>query len=269
MRSKLERKELASSALGDNVFHLVPMRGRVDVDLMKNVQGNPSFQLPSYKLDDVSAHFMRGAIVASSLLDNQDGEGTRLVCKSTVGLLERGFVKIVRHDGIIENSFMNGRKFLVTNVTADAFDVDADVELDGAFKYFWCEAKDDVSVADIFRLQEEGPEGRATVAKYCVQDCALVLRLFNKLDVLTNNLAMGNVCGVPFSYLFLRGQGVKVFSLVARQVTSLCLMHSSRVRVKHFGRSDLGGVAGALGCDALGVLLLLLISICSLSGSVL
>jgi DNA polymerase elongation subunit (family B) len=34
--------------------------------------------------------------------------------------------------------------------------------------------------------------------------------------VITNNLGMSNVCVVPFSFLFLRGQGIKIFSLVAK-----------------------------------------------------
>jgi DNA polymerase elongation subunit (family B) len=39
--------------------------------------------------------------------------------------------------------------------------------------------------------------------------------LITKLEIIDNNRAMANVCKVPFSYLFLRGQGVKIFSLVA------------------------------------------------------
>ena len=37
-----------------------------------------------------------------------------------------------------------------------------------------------------------------------------------KLEVIANNIGMGNVCLVPFSYLFMRGQGIKIFSLVAQ-----------------------------------------------------
>ena len=32
-----------------------------------------------------------------------------------------------------------------------------------------------------------------------------------KLEVIANNIGMGNVCLVPFSYLFMRGQGIKIF----------------------------------------------------------
>ena len=40
--------------------------------------------------------------------------------------------------------------------------------------------------------------------------------LINKKQVITNNIGMANVCVVPFSFLFLRGQGIKIFSLVAK-----------------------------------------------------
>ncbi|PNG99030.1 DNA polymerase, partial [Tetrabaena socialis] len=34
---------------------------------------------------------------------------------------------------------------------------------------------------------------------------------------MANNIGMANVCTVPLSYIFMRGQGVKIFSLVAKQ----------------------------------------------------
>ena len=39
----------------------------------------------------------------------------------------------------------------------------------------------------------------------------------NKLSIVSNKIGMANVCSVPLSYLFLRGQGVKIFSLIAKQ----------------------------------------------------
>jgi DNA polymerase elongation subunit (family B) len=38
-----------------------------------------------------------------------------------------------------------------------------------------------------------------------------------KLEIIANNIGMANVCSVPFSYIFMRGQGIKIFSLVAKQ----------------------------------------------------
>ena len=68
---------------------------------------------------------------------------------------------------------------------------------------------------DIFRLQKGSAEDRKIVATYCIQDCALCNKLINKLSV-SNNIGMANVCFVPLSYIFLRGQGVKIFSLVSK-----------------------------------------------------
>lgn len=81
----------------------------------------------------------------------------------------------------------------------------------------WSQAKDDIKPRQIFELQKKGPKHRAIIAKYCLQDCALGNRLINKLDVLNNNIGMANVCSVPLSYLFLRGQGIKGTSLVAKK----------------------------------------------------
>lgn len=41
-----------------------------------------------------------------------------------------------------------------------------------------------------------------------------MLDLFRKLDVFNNAMSMANVCSVPVGYIFLRGQGVKIESLM-------------------------------------------------------
>lgn len=77
--------------------------------------------------------------------------------------------------------------------------------------------KHDVSPQDIFRLQKGSATDRRIIAEYCVQDCALCNHLVMKLEVLANNVGMANVCLVPLSYIFLRGQGIKIYSLVLKQ----------------------------------------------------
>lgn len=84
-------------------------------------------------------------------------------------------------------------------------------------KHFTGQEKDDVSPGDIFRLQKGTSTDRAIVAKYCVQDCALCNYLIVKLEVIANNVGMANVCSVPFEFIFMRGQGIKIFSLVSKQ----------------------------------------------------
>ena len=79
--------------------------------------------------------------------------------------------------------------------------------------------KDDVSAHELFKLQDGCADDRAVIAKYCIQDCALVTRLTERLTVIINAIAMANVCSVPLQYIFSRGQGIKCTSQVARVCT--------------------------------------------------
>jgi DNA polymerase elongation subunit (family B) len=90
-------------------------------------------------------------------------------------------------------------------------------KLDAVARHFTGEAKDDISPKDIFRLQKGSAEDRGVIAKYCIQDCALCNLLVAKLEIIANNSGMANVCWVPLSHIFMRGQGIKIFSLVAKQ----------------------------------------------------
>ena len=90
-------------------------------------------------------------------------------------------------------------------------------KLDNVATVFLGDKKDDISPAQIFSKFYGSSADRCEIAKYCIQDCALVNRLLSKLKVLENNVGMGNVCSVPLSYLFMRGQGIKIFSLVAKE----------------------------------------------------
>jgi DNA polymerase elongation subunit (family B) len=89
-------------------------------------------------------------------------------------------------------------------------------KLDFVAQLYLGDKKDDLKPYEIFERFKGNADDRKVIAEYCIQDCALVNRLFHKLKVLENNNAMGNVCLVPLSYLFMRGQGVKIFSLVAQ-----------------------------------------------------
>ena len=54
-------KELSSSGLGDNILKYISMDGRIVFDIQKEIQKNHS--LDSYKIDNVSSHFMKGKII--------------------------------------------------------------------------------------------------------------------------------------------------------------------------------------------------------------
>ena len=90
-------------------------------------------------------------------------------------------------------------------------------KLDSVCRKFLYKEKVDVSPPEIFSLQKGSSADRKKIAVYCLVDCILCNRLVTKLEIIGNNIAMANVCKVPFPYLFLRGQGVKSFSLVAER----------------------------------------------------
>ena len=190
-KSKYVEKMLASSAMGENILKYFEMEGRVFIDLMKVVQRD--HKLDSYKLDNVAAHFICGKILKSK--DN------KLYLDSLAALNCGDFVKI------------NGTKCKIIDLQEDYILIDRDIENPKT----WGLAKDDVSPKEIFECQKGSSNDRAKIAKYCIQDCSLCNLLVIKLEVIANNLGMANVCHVPLSYIFMRGQGIKIFSLVAKQ----------------------------------------------------
>ena len=87
-------------------------------------------------------------------------------------------------------------------------------KLDDVAHHFTGQNKHAVSPQEIFELQDGSAEDRAKIAAYCVQDCALCNYLVMKLEIVANNMGMSNVCLVPMEFIFMRGQGIKIFSLV-------------------------------------------------------
>jgi DNA polymerase elongation subunit (family B) len=84
-------------------------------------------------------------------------------------------------------------------------------------KVFWTLAKDDLSPNKMFQYQEGTDDQRGIIAKYCIKDCILVTQILEKLKIVGNNIGMANVCNVPLTYIFFRGQSIKIFSLVAKK----------------------------------------------------
>jgi DNA polymerase elongation subunit (family B) len=209
--------KLASSALGENILKYFKMPGRVVFDLMKVIQRD--HRLASYKLDEVAANFIRETIL--DITYDKDNDKSTIKTKNTNGIYLDQFIKICYNDGMTENTYMDGKKFKIIELTKTSITFNGKVNteefMNKGYKVYWSQAKDDISPNDIFRLQEGSDDDRALIAKYCVQDCALCNKLISKLQIITNSIGMAQVCHVPLSFLFLRGQGVKIFSLVAKK----------------------------------------------------
>jgi len=214
---KTEKKtfELASGKFAVRYFE---MPGRLPVDLLLSVRREQN--LDSYKLDNVASTFLRDKVLKIVIVT---GEKTRLYeihTKSTRGLF---IGNLVRFDvvGNTINPYANGMKFKVVEVYPKKFVVELEEHnylytFDdlSTEKLEWSFGKDDISVKDMFAAHNGSPDERAIVAKYCIQDCDLVLTLMAKLDTLVNARGMADVCKVPMQYIFLRGQGIKIFSAI-------------------------------------------------------
>jgi DNA polymerase delta subunit 1 len=90
-------------------------------------------------------------------------------------------------------------------------------KLDNVASIFLGDNKNDLKPQEIFAKFKGDSKDRCEIAKYCIQDCCLINRLIHKLKIMENNIGMGNVCLVPLNFLFRRGQGIKIFSLIAKQ----------------------------------------------------
>jgi len=227
----LTRKQLSSSALGDNTLYYIKMDGRILFDLQKEVQ--KEYNLASYKLDNVAAEFMRGNIQRTKNFGRKLGLYT-----NDIGTLTEGkYIKIVEFNSIGEQFYNKGQKYKILKILLSKPEpiliVNKDFVMKEDFNYKWCEAKDDISPQDIFNKQKEGSTQRAEIAKYCVQDCELCIHLMNKFENITRNISMGNVCSVPTQFIYLRGQGVKVFSLVVKTASNYPEGIGTLISTKH------------------------------------
>ena len=225
---KLEEKFLSSSAMGDNRMYIWSVQGRLQIDMFHYIKRN--YNLPSYKLDEVTKYFMSGDLLRWSAEDtSSEAKQMRLVVAGAVKDVTVGRAITL----LDETGETISPKLIVVAVDAaeGALVVDlariTEEEREAMFAelggdqaaveskgFKWVVVKDDVGPQDIFRLHREGPEGRAVVGKYCSMDCDLVLDLYKKLKTFNNSMSMANVCSVPIPYIFLRGQGIKIESLI-------------------------------------------------------
>lgn len=233
--SRLERKELSSSAMGDNVLYFLGTPGRLQIDLMLHVKRNHN--LDSYSLDNVCAEFVSADLLsplvpAASVVTPAGGAGDasvggaggveldelfRFTTKSTKGVVVGRFIALldIENDRVVDRCQVVAvePKALTVRIVGGA----AALAENGGKPVKWAQVKDDVSPKDIFRLHRGSAEDRAIIARYCLQDCDLVMELFNKLEVLNNSVAMANVCSVPVGFIFMRGQGIKIESLIFKE----------------------------------------------------
>jgi DNA polymerase delta subunit 1 len=135
----------------------------------------------------------------------------------------------------------------IKEILDDGFVVSSEEELNAIAgeAVQWAVVKDDISPQDIFRCHRGSAADRAKVAAYCVQDCDLTLELYKKLEVFNEAMSMANVCSVPVSYIFTRGQGIKIESLIFKD----CMYKGQLIKVLPSGDSNADSYEGAIVLD--------------------
>ncbi len=208
-------------ASGQHDLRFIKMNGRLQVDLYNFYRRSEN--LTSYKLDYVAGNFIGDFI--KEINHNETNNYSEIKTSNLTGLLVGSYVHI-EEIGHSVDYYADGAKYLVTEVDREKnkFKINAIINPDFSKKVRWCLAKDDVTPKDIFRMTNGSADDRSVIAKYCIQDCNLVHYLFNKSDVLTGFIEMAKICSVPINFLVMRGQGIKLQSLIAnecRQIRTL------------------------------------------------
>lgn len=231
--------KLSSSALGDNNLNFFQVPGIVSIDMMKVIQRD--HRLISYKLDNVSANFITEKVIKIIFGEIHNGKiNADIYTNSTKALEKKSYIQIMVNDSYSSSPLNEGTKYKVhdiitvtecinkeekitfqvikTDITEKEANDLKNILANPVFKVFWTFAKDDMHHTLINKYFKENDKNKiALVAKYCIKDCKLVNLLLAKLEIIVNSISMANVCNVPLSYLFLRGQGVKIFSLVSKK----------------------------------------------------
>jgi DNA polymerase elongation subunit (family B) len=233
---KLEEKRLSSSAMGDNFLFLWNTTGRLRVDLYHYIKRG--YQLPSYKLDDTSRNFLGESV--KGIEEKADGWILTVGTTTKQDVAEGRSVVLLNAGG---DSLCEKLNVIAYEPGRIVIEMPDDVIADEVAT--WAVVKDDLSPKEMFKMQGQGSAERAVIARYCVQDCQLVLDLFKKLDVFNNAMSMANVCSVPVSYIFLRGQGVKIESLMFKY----CYESGQAIAVLPAAQGDSESYEGAIVLD--------------------
>ena len=213
--SDKKNKMGSSKAFGENELYYFDFDGRVLIDVFTNIKRN--IALDCYKLDFIASTYIKEKIINYSNENN--------ICKiktnSIYGISEDQYITISYFDGLTTNT--HNQKYQITKIE-DIGEKEKIITVNGIIpedirqfkKLCWCHAKDDVTAKDMFRLQKGSDYDRGIIAKYCIMDCILVIKIMEKLQILNNNIGMANVCFVPLSFIFMRGQSIKGQSLLSK-----------------------------------------------------
>ena len=214
----------------NDTLKYIHMDGRIIFDVQNEVK--KGYSLDSYKLDNVSANFMRGKV--KSIQSTYDDEDFMYVYIKTdrIGNLKEGdYISFNVTNNYGSLKYDNGKNSVYVKYPKDednlyTINIEPDDYIDeekllsmssnDILYSEWCLNKDDISPLQLFHNHKWGDgKERGDIAKYCVMDCELCIHLLLMLDFIPNNIGMSNVCK-DLSRICPRGQGIKVQSIVTK-----------------------------------------------------
>ena len=190
VRSKIpitSKKGWTSKAYGKQVFKYFDCHGRIDIDVLLEIGRN--FKLPKYSLNAVSEYFLK---------DKKDDITPRqlfMLFKITKNILP-----IVQGKKIYPKQLERIKRIIMKEMP--------ERQVNGIVK----KLRDDIKKATCSNIVYLIRQGLTYTGKYCVQDTILPIKLAEKLNIWTTMCEMSNITGVPISYLYTRGQQIKVLA---------------------------------------------------------
>jgi len=190
-RAVRDQKKWSSSAYGDQVFQYFDCHGRVNVDVLLEVERN--YKLPKYSLDKVSEYFLKKhkedvtprELFMLYQLTNELLEPSKKIDPEIFSKIKARALEILIEKKIISTTVINYREEIKSSVSDE-------------FHYLIRKALQIVGI-------------------YCVKDTILPLELSDKLVLWTTMEEMSNCMHIPTSYLHTRGQQIKVLAQVYRE----------------------------------------------------
>lgn len=194
-RAELKEITWNSSAYKDQVFRFLDPHGRVNVDVLCEVERN--YKLPKYSLDAVSEFFLqehKADLSARQLFLLY--QVTRDVGPALRGHVTKAIFDDCRH------------KIETILSSREAKGVVAKLK------------KRMLAATTVKDLRHAVDEGMTIIGIYCVKDSDLTVRLCEKLNLWPTMVEMAKCMHVPMSYLHTRGQQIKVLAQVYRETVA-------------------------------------------------
>ncbi len=236
---ELLRAEKADVLLGWNTdqFDWKYVSGRADV-LVDDFSGDPQVQLS--KLGRLAVPDAADDPVDDAddddWGDSKESGGTSRIFELNSGAYGNNTFHVLTTPGLVQLDLM---QYFRKEFKLDSY------ALNAVSQRYLGDSKLDLPAGQIFAKFGGTPADRADIARYAAQDTLLPLRLLRKMAVFENVSEMANAVSVPLSYIFTRGQQVRVFSVILQKARSKGFVCPDNVGIAAEGK-----YAGATVLDA-------------------